>query len=152
MLFAIGLMCKPMLVTFPFALLLLDYWPLARTKRASFWFLLVEKLPFMALSAVLCIVTYSIQQNGGAVLNVNNLPMSYRIGNAVISYWRYIGKMAWPENLAGLYLRAGNWPLWEVLSAGVMLVSMSVAAVWQRVRRPWLVLGVVLVASAHWCR
>jgi tetratricopeptide (TPR) repeat protein len=140
-LFAIGLMCKPMLVTVPFALLLLDYWPLGRTKHVKVWVLVAEKIPFMALSAVLCVVTYSIQQHGGSVLNVNNLPMSYRVGNALISYWRYFGKMFWPENLAGLYLRSGNWPMWEILVAGLLLVAVSVVAVWQRVRGPWLAVG-----------
>jgi protein O-mannosyl-transferase len=140
-LFAIGLMCKPMLVTVPFALLLLDYWPLGRMKRVSLTRLVAEKIPFMAMSAVLCIVTYSIQQHGGSVLDVNNLPMSFRIGNALISYWRYIGKMIWPVNLAALYLRSGDWPAWEIALAGAGLAAVSVIAVWQRRRRPWLPVG-----------
>ncbi|HUD45607.1 MAG TPA: tetratricopeptide repeat protein [Candidatus Baltobacteraceae bacterium] len=140
-LFAVGLMCKPMLVTVPFALLLLDYWPLGRMKRVAFGRLVAEKIPFMVLSAALCVVTYSIQQRGGSVLSVNNLPMSYRIGNAFVSYWRYIGKMFWPENLAGLYLRSGNWPGWEVALAAGLLVAVSAIAVWQCRRRPWLAVG-----------
>ncbi len=140
-LFAVGLMCKPMLVTVPFALLLLDYWPLGRMKRVSIARLVAEKIPFMALSAVLCVVTYSIQQRGGSVLSIDNLPMSFRIGNAFISYWRYIGKMAGPENLAGLYLRSGDWPQWEVALAAVLLLAVSAIALWQRRRRPWLAVG-----------
>jgi tetratricopeptide (TPR) repeat protein len=139
-LFALGLMCKPMLVTVPFALLLLDYWPLGRMKRVSFR-LLAEKIPFMVLSAALCVVTYSIQQHGGSVLSVNNLPMSFRIGNALVSYWRYVGEMFWPENLAGLYLRSGDWPEWEVALAAVLLLAVSSLTVWQRRRRPWLAVG-----------
>jgi tetratricopeptide (TPR) repeat protein len=140
-LFAMGLMCKPMLVTVPFALLLLDYWPLGRTKRVSFVRLLAEKIPFIALSACLCVVTYTIQQHGGSVLSVNNLPMSFRIGNAFVSYWRYIGKMFWPENLAGLYLRSGDWPEWGVALAAAGLLAVSFIAVSQRRRRPWLAVG-----------
>jgi len=140
-LLAIGLMCKAMLVTVPFVLLLLDYWPLGRTKRVSCALLVAEKIPFMALSACLCVVTYTIQQHGGSVISVNNLPMSYRIGNAFVSYWRYIGKMFWPENLAGLYLRSGDWPDWEVALAAAAFLAVSALAVWQRRKRPWLAVG-----------
>jgi tetratricopeptide (TPR) repeat protein len=140
-LFAVGLLCKPMLVTVPFALLLLDYWPLGRMKRVSFARLLAEKIPFMVLSAALCVVTYSIQQRLGSVLSVNNLPMSFRVGNAFVSYWRYIGKMFWPENLAGLYLRSGDWAQWEVALAAALLLAVSAIALWQRRRRPWLAVG-----------
>jgi tetratricopeptide (TPR) repeat protein len=140
-LFAVGLLCKPMLVTVPFTLLLLDYWPLGRTKSVSFAPLIAEKIPFMVLSAVLCVVTYSIQQHGGSVLSTDNLPMSYRVGNALVSYWRYIGKMFWPENLAALYLKSGDWPGWEVALAAALLLAVSSVAVWQGRRRPWLAVG-----------
>jgi tetratricopeptide (TPR) repeat protein len=138
-LFAIGLMCKPMLVTFPFALLLLDYWPLRRRKSISF--LLLEKVPFILLSAVLCVVTYSIQQHGGSVQTVNNLPMGFRVGNAFVSYARYIGKMFWPTNLAALYLRSGDWTQLEVGLAIVFLLVVSAIALWQWRARPWLTVG-----------
>jgi protein O-mannosyl-transferase len=140
-LLAIGLMCKAMLVTVPFVLLLLDYWPLRRTKRVSIALLVAEKIPFMALSAALCVVTYSIQRRGGSVLSVNNLPMSFRVENAFVSYARYIGKMFWPENLAALYLRSGDWPVWGVVLAAALLVTVSSLAVWQGRRRPWLAVG-----------
>jgi protein O-mannosyl-transferase len=141
LLFALGLMCKPMLVTVPFVLLLLDYWPLGRTKRVSLARLVAEKIPFMAFSAADCVVTYSIQQSEGSVLSVNNLPMSFRIGNALVSYGRYIGKMFWPENLAALYLRSGDWPGWEVGIAAGLLLAISSIAIWQRRSRPWLAVG-----------
>jgi tetratricopeptide (TPR) repeat protein len=67
--------------------------------------------------------------------------MSFRIGNALITYWRYIGMMLWPVNLAGLYLRSGDWPGWEVALAAVLLAAVSVIAVWQWRRRPWLAVG-----------
>ncbi|HEX3717275.1 MAG TPA: tetratricopeptide repeat protein [Verrucomicrobiae bacterium] len=140
-LFAIGLMCKPMLVTVPFALLLLDYWPLGRMKSVSFGRLVLEKVPFMALSAGVCVITYSIQQQGGSVQSVNNLPMSFRVGNAFVSYVRYIGKMFWPRDLAALYLRSGDWAGWEVGLAVLLLVVISAIAVWQGRRRPWLAVG-----------
>jgi tetratricopeptide (TPR) repeat protein len=138
---AIGLMCKPMLVTVPFVLLLLDYWPLERTKRVGFARLVAEKIPFMVLSAALCVVTYAIQRRGGSVPSINNLPVSFRVENAFVSYARYFGKMFWPENLAALYLRSGDWPGWEVALAAGLLVAVSSVAVWQRLRRPWLAVG-----------
>ena len=106
-LFAVGLMCKPMLVTLPFVLLLLDYyWPLGRTKNVSIGRLVLEKIPFMLLSAAVCVITYSIQQHGGSVQTTNNLSMSFRIGNAFVAYARYIGKMFLrPSHLAALYLQ-----------------------------------------------
>jgi tetratricopeptide (TPR) repeat protein len=140
-LFAVGLMCKPMLVTVPFALLLLDYWPLARLKRVRFPRLVLEKVPFVLLSAADCVVTYSIQQQGGSVQSVNNLSMSFRIGNAFVSYARYIGKMIWPQNLAALYLRSGNWTALEVALAVALLLVLSSIAIWQSRRRPWLAVG-----------
>ncbi|HEX4121671.1 MAG TPA: tetratricopeptide repeat protein [Verrucomicrobiae bacterium] len=140
-LFAVGLMCKPMLVTVPFALLLLDYWPLARLKRVKFPRLVLEKVPFILLSAADCVVTYSIQQQGGSVQSVNNLSMSFRIGNAFVSYARYIGKMIWPQNLAALYLRSGNWTALEVALAVALLLVLSAIAIWQSRRRPWLAVG-----------
>jgi len=141
--FALGLMSKPMLVTLPFALLLLDYWPLGRLKFGPgfSWRLCVEKIPFLAMSAVLCVVTYWLQQAGGAVLSVSNLPLSSRVGNALISYVRYIGKMFWPRHLAGLYLHSGQWPAWEVALAALLLAAISALALAQGRRRPWLAVG-----------
>jgi protein O-mannosyl-transferase len=140
--FALGLMSKPMLVTVPFALLLLDFWPLGRIKTGgAVWRLLAEKIPFLALSAALCVVTYRIQQHGGALLRLQDFPLGSRIGNALISYARYIGMMFWPRHLAGLYLRSGEWPLWEVVLAAAGLLSVSALVVAQRRRRPYLAMG-----------
>jgi tetratricopeptide (TPR) repeat protein len=140
-LFAVGLMCKPMLVTVPFALLLLDYWPLGRMKNVPLWRLALEKVPFVLLSAAVCVITYSIQQHGGSVQTTNNLPMNFRVGNAFVSYVRYIGKMFWPHNLAALYLRSGNWTGLEVGLAVLFLVVLSAIAIWQYRNRPWLTVG-----------
>jgi tetratricopeptide (TPR) repeat protein len=136
--FALGLMSKPMLVTLPFTLLLWDHWPLA---RGSMWRLIWEKIPFFLLSAGDCVVTYAIQQHGGSVLNINNLSIGDRLGNALISYVRYIGKMAWPEGLAGLYLKTHPWPLWQVALAALLLAAVSIGVIQQLRPRPWLAVG-----------
>ncbi len=148
LLFALGLMSKPMLVTVPFVLLLLDYWPLRRLERQSqgfkpsTWLPLVwEKLPFLALSAVSCVITYRVQHSGGAVLDVANLPMGARIANALMSYVRYLGKMVWPEGLAALYLRKAPWPAWEVGLAALALLAVTVVVLRLARRRPYLAMG-----------
>jgi len=145
LLFALGLMSKPMVVTAPFVMLLLDYWPLGRMRSSEKqqwdWRIILEKLPFFAMSAVLCVITYEIQKNGGAMMGDSSLPLGARLENAVISYVRYIGKMFWPENLAGLYLRPGGWHLWQAVLAAVILVIVSIIAIKEWERRPWLLVG-----------
>lgn len=139
---ACGLMSKPMLVTAPFVFLLLDFWPLRRWGRGAFPLrLLWEKVPMLFMSAALCVVTYLIQQHGGAMLAGTNRPLPLRIENALISYVSYIGKMFWPDKLAGLYLHAGGWPLWETVSAALVLGAVSIMAIIQAGRRPWLAVG-----------
>jgi tetratricopeptide (TPR) repeat protein len=164
--FALGLMSKPMLVTLPFVLLLLDFWPLQRLQlpalqsskfkvsapggitqpstarqTAPFSRLIWEKIPFLLLSAASCVVTFVVQQKGGAVLDVNNFPVSTRVANALMSYVRYLGKMVWPEHLAALYLRKAPWPAWAVGLAAVLLLAVSVAVIRFARRRPYLAVG-----------
>ncbi len=140
--FALGLMSKPMLVTVPFALLLLDFWPLGRMKTgAAVWRLLAEKIPFFALSAALCVVTFLIQQHGGAVQRLQDFPLSSRLANALVSYVRYIEKMFWPRHLAGLYLRSGQWPWSVVTLSALLLLVVSALVLAQRRRRPYLAVG-----------
>jgi tetratricopeptide (TPR) repeat protein len=140
--FALGLMSKPMLVTVPFTLLLLDYWPLGRIKPGvPAWRMVVEKIPYFVLSAASCVVTYLVQKHGGAVLRLQDFPLGSRLGNALVSYVRYIELMFWPRHLAGLYLRSGPWPLWEVALAALLLLAVSVLALAQRRRRPYLAVG-----------
>jgi Tfp pilus assembly protein PilF len=117
LLFVLGLMSKPMLVTFPFVLLLLDYWPLNRFSSLSlpgslkiFYRLVLEKIPFFALSAVSCVITYIVQKNAGAVSNMRQLPLDIRIVNSLVSYFRYIQKMFVPTKLAILYPYMGEHP------------------------------------------
>ncbi len=157
--FALGLMSKPMLVTVPFVLLLLDYWPLKRfslpqfahasgithhvsppsPRTAQLLPVLLEKLPFLALSVASCAVTFIAQERGGAVSTV--LPLRERIANALVSCVRYLGKTFWPVDLSVLYLHPGHWPLWQVVLAAFIVGALSGAAVWQIRARPWLVVG-----------
>ncbi len=140
--FALGLMSKPMLVTVPCALLLLDYWPLGRMKPgASLWRLAMEKIPFFAMSAALCMVTLRFQKQAGGMLSLQNFPLTSRLGNALVSYVRYIEMMFWPRHLAGLYpIRSDPWPWWEVTLAALLLLAVSALVLWQR-RRPYLAMG-----------
>ncbi len=108
-LFALGLMSKPMLVTLPFVLLLLDYWPLRRLQlsgsapRSPLRQLILEKLPFFFLATVACVVTYQVQRSGGAVGTIGSFPIKLRMANAFMSCARYIRKMFWPDDLAAFY-------------------------------------------------
>jgi tetratricopeptide (TPR) repeat protein len=140
--FALGLMSKPMLVTVPFTFLLLDYWPLGRMKSGvTAWRLAAEKIPYFLLSAASCVVTFLVQEHGGAVLRLQDFPLGSRLGNALVSYVRYIELMFWPRHLAGLYLRSGQWPLWEVAPAALWLLAVSVLVLAQWRRRPYLAVG-----------
>jgi tetratricopeptide (TPR) repeat protein len=105
--FALGLMAKPMLVTLPFVMLLLDYWPLKRIPFPSILNpqlpTIFEKWPFLLLTAVSCVVTFLAQSHGEAVMTLNQLPLNLRLENALIAYGRYLLMTVWPVNLAILY-------------------------------------------------
>ena len=139
--FALGLMSKPMLVTWPFVMLLLDYWPLERFKPGCAWRLVGEKIPFFALTAVASVVTFVVQQHGGALGEGENLPFGARSGNALISYCRYLAKMFWPTDLAIFYPHPGYWPLERVFFAGGLIVGISVLLYVKRRRYPFLLMG-----------
>ena len=100
-LFALSLASKPMLVTLPFLLLLID-WPLKRLNRSNARALVIEKLPYLALSAASSVVTYFVQRTAGAT-TVLTVPFAVRLDNAILSYVRYMGKLLWPVDLAALY-------------------------------------------------
>ena len=132
--FALALMSKPMLVTLPFVMLLLDYWPLERfwdrDSRFKVQSLVWEKIPFFALSAVSCWVTFLAQRKIGAVVPLARFSVSARIGNTFVSYVRYLEKTLWPVSLANPYPYVEHWP-WEILlPAVVLLAGLCVAAVW----------------------
>jgi protein O-mannosyl-transferase len=137
--FACGLMSKPMLVTLPFVLLLLDYWPLDRIK-GQVWKRVLEKIPLIALSAVSSIATFLAQK--GAVGWTEELPILERINNATVSYVLYIWQMLWPVNLAVFYPHPENrLPLWEIISCLLLLIGITAVAVALRKQRPYLITG-----------
>ena len=138
LLFALGLMCKPMLVTLPLVLLLLDYWPLQRAEPA--WKLAREKLPLLALSAAACVVTLLAQTE--TVQSMETISLLLRLGNALASCMIYLRQMIFPAGLAVPYPYPHNGlPGWEVALAGTLLAGLSAAAWWQRGRQPWMLMG-----------
>lgn len=158
LLFAMGLMSKPMLVTAPFLLLLLDYWPLERTKTISLPRLLAEKLPLLAMSAASCAVTVIAQNSGGAVHN-EEFSLPNRLMNALISYARYVGKSVWPSHLGAFYPYVEHRPIWQIAAAVMFLPAATVTVLCLRKQRylavGWLwflgamvpVLGIVQVGE-----
>ena len=133
--FGLGLMCKPMLVTLPVVLLLLDYWPLRRTVSPAR--MAAEKAPFLALSAACCVVTLLAQQN--AMQSAGSFPFPTRVGNALASALVYVGQMFWPARLAVFYpYPHDDLPAWEVALAGLTLASLSALAWWRRREQPWI--------------
>ena len=136
--FAAGLMAKPMLVTLPVVLLLLDYWPLRRPLR---WSLVKEKIPLFALSVLSSAVTWYAQEQGGAIKTLEVIPLGSRIGNAMIAYGKYIGLAVFPRDLAMLYPFPGSISPWEVLGAFLLLVLVCALVVVYRQRCPYLVTG-----------
>ncbi len=139
--FSLGLMSKPMLVTWPFVMLLLDYWPLERFKPGCAWRLVTEKIPFFALAVGASVVTYMVQQHEGAFWVGDNLLLGARSENALISYCRYLGKIFWPTDLAVFYPYPGYWPLEQVLLASVLIVGISALLFVKRRRYPFLLMG-----------
>ena len=139
--FALGLMSKPMLVTWPFVLWLLDYWPLERFKSGRVWSLVMEKIPFFILTVAASVVTYIIQQQEGAMPPLEILPLGMRFENALISYGRYLLKMLWPTKLAVFYPYHGYWPLGWVLLSGIGLAGVSVLFWVKRRSHPFLLVG-----------
>lgn len=137
--FALGLMSKPMLVTWPFLFLLLDYWPLQRFQSTRWQPLVIEKIPFFALAAVASVVTLMVQQR--AMVSLATMPLGLRCENALISYCRYLFKMFWPVELAVFYPTPAHWPLGWVLLAGIFLGGLTVFFWRKRRRHPFLLVG-----------
>jgi tetratricopeptide (TPR) repeat protein len=144
LLFALGLMSKPMLVTLPLVLLLLDYWNAKSGTRgagSSARTLVLEKVPFFALAAASCVVTVLVQRASDALAPLGQSPLHARLTNAPISYFRYIGELLWPARLAVLYPEVEHWPGWEVaLSAAVLVGCTFLALRWWK-QRPWFFVG-----------
>ncbi|HTL17071.1 MAG TPA: hypothetical protein VL793_07530, partial [Patescibacteria group bacterium] len=137
--FALGLMSKPMLVTGPAVLLLLDLWPLGRFQREPVRKLLVEKLPFFLAALLVSMVTMLAQPRGTVTLESASLIA--RSENAVVSYCRYLGKIFWPVDLAPFYPPVVHWPATAWVSAGIVLAAISFLAVRLWRSRPYLLVG-----------
>ena len=161
--FALGLMAKPMLVTLPFVLLLLDYWPLGRIHggqlpaldngrsqlsprsqklERQIFRLLWEKLPFFLLAAASSAVTLLVQKSGGALGTFEIYPIKIRFANALISYVRYIWKMIWPHHLVIFYLHPReSVSMLQAVGAGILLAGISILLIWTGRRYRYLVVG-----------
>jgi Flp pilus assembly protein TadD len=161
-LFAVGLMAKPMLVTLPLLLVLLDYWPLNRltpqpielsgrkslksvspgVRNSVLYQVMIEKVPFFFISIVSCVITFLVQLAGGAVADITIRPGHIRVANAFLSYAKYIGKMFWPRDLAILYpFHTGGIPFWQVATGVLLLLVISILVIWLGRRRKYLPVG-----------
>ena len=147
--FIFGLMSKPMLVTLPFILLLLDYWPLRRftlppsrpnvpsqnSHPASMPRLLLEKLPLLILSGASCVITYIAQANEGTVASSSGFPFELRSANALVTLTRYLGKMIWPASLSVYYpYDITLLSYWKVFGASVFISCLTILAIWMAKR------------------
>ena len=157
--FALGLMSKPMLVTLPLVLLMMDYWPLRRLKfendeghnevtekysdkKMDFWHLVWEKIPLFLLTTVSSIVTVVVQKSGGAVQNMEAYSLSARITNAMVSYIVYLKKAVWPKELALFYPHPGNsLAIWKGILCGMVLVGISAIAIKFIRKAPYFAFG-----------
>jgi Flp pilus assembly protein TadD len=148
--FVLGLMSKPMVVTLPFVLLLLDVWPLrrlrlasgadtSRTALAEAWTLVREKWTFFALAFGAATTTYLTQTGAGA--DFLRVPAGMRAANAVVALARYLGGVVWPARLAVIYPYPAAWPPLAIAGAVTLLTAISAAAAWQLRTRPWLLVG-----------
>ena len=152
--FILGLMSKPMLVSLPIIMLLLDFWPLERmslpwatrpaadgpVRRLPVTALLLEKLPFLAVTLVMCCVTFKVQHVGGAI-TLTHLTLLDRIANALNSYVGYLGRIFWPVNLAVLYPYPAHIPAAKVIAAAVVLATVTFSVLVLARTRPHLVVG-----------
>ena len=158
LLFVMGLMAKPQVITFPFVLLLWDYWPLRRMAAIgseastgtaaqlpptrSFFWLVKEKLPLFAISAASGVVTVLAQKKGGAIGNLQYFPLSIRLENVVLSYARYVIKAFWPTRLAPMYPHSlAGLSGWQVIAALLFLLAVSGLVIAGRTRLPYLLVG-----------
>ena len=146
---ALGLLAKPMLVTWPFVMLLLDYWPLRRfdiTSRrevaTKVWPLVREKLPLFALVAASAVITTIAQSHAGAVRTFTESPFALRLSNALVSYAKYLLVTFWPNDLAVFYpFPAAGIPAWQIFGAASLLIGITAFCFFQRNIRPYLIVG-----------
>ena len=168
--FALALLSKAMAVTLPFVLLLLDLWPLGRVQGSGFRVqgsgakplnsqlstfnfqlgkrLIVEKIPFFALTVIFCVVTFLVQRGDAATASLQELGPGLRLENIVVSYLRYLGWSVWPGQLAMFYsfpydshCYLALWPDWVIVAAALLMAAFSGLCVRQLSRRPYLAVG-----------
>ena len=157
--FTLGLMSKPMLVTLPFVLFLLDYWPLRRLKflqergidkvldkntanQSELTHLLLEKIPLLLLAIGLSITTVHFQKLAGAVKSFDVFPLQTRLANAMVSYLDYLGKMVWPSELSILYPHPGNTlPIWQGTLCGMALAGITIISIKLIRKAPYFIVG-----------
>ena len=146
----LGLLAKPMLVTWPFVMLLLDYWPLRRlsqsTSRKNFLVsiapLLREKLPLFAIVAASCVITFFAQSHGGAVRTFTDVPFALRLLNVLVSYVKYLLLTFWPHDMAVYYpFTPIGIPAWQIVGAAFLLIVIMASCLFQRKIRPYLIVG-----------
>jgi tetratricopeptide (TPR) repeat protein len=142
--FILGMMAKPMLVTLPFVLMLLDYWPLNRFQNSKFSVLnsVIEKIPLFVISAVSSVIVMITQRAGGALTSTIAVPLKFRIINALISYVTYIEKMFWPSRLAVFYpYFPSKLTIWSAVAPLFLLLVISVIVLLLAKRHRYLVTG-----------
>jgi tetratricopeptide (TPR) repeat protein len=140
-LYILGLLSKSMLVTLPFILLLLDAWPLGRLNKGTVATLIKEKIPFFLLSIVASVITFLSQRAGGAVVKLEHISIPDRIGNALISYVRYIQKLIWPSDLSFFYIMPPQVDWTFVIPAIALLLILTGVALAARRKMPWTTVG-----------
>jgi len=161
--FGLGLASKPMLVTLPCVLLLMDFWPLKRVPGVRgqgsggpaagvsltpdiahltrLWRLVFEKIPFFALAGIAALITMVVVRTKGRIATEEAVPWALRLANVPISYVRYLWKTVWPDQLAVMYPLPDHWPVWQVMTSSMVVIVVSVWALLQARRRPYLLFG-----------
>lgn len=144
--FVLGIMSKPMLLTMPIILLLLDYWPLLRFKTVAGWknnlaLLILEKVPLALLALALTVVTFIAEHRFGAISDIETFSLTSRISNALVSYVLYMEKMLLPMGLAAYYPHPGGWPLWMTIGAGLLILLVTAMAIRRIKTSPYLFVG-----------
>ena len=150
--FVLGLMAKPMLITLPIVMLLMDFWPLNRYRHEGeeqglrqvsgrITAFIKEKIPFFIFSLISAVVTIYAQNESGAVKNFDQISLELRLENALMAYVKYIGKTLWPHDLAVFYPMPSTFPLWQVIGSLLVLLLISSATIWGVRRYPYLAAG-----------
>jgi tetratricopeptide (TPR) repeat protein len=139
--FILSLLCKAMVVTLPFLLLLLDYWPLGRLKRTTIRSLIFEKWRFFGLMIFFCGLTFWLQKRTGAIASLNHIGITARLENSVLNYGTYLGEFFWPVNLAIPYPFPESFDVGQVVLTALLLLAISALCIVQIRRRPYLAMG-----------